>query len=312
MSETRRSFLKAGTVAAAGMAGAASSLHAAAESAQNAAAAPGSSVQVPKMKFGSAEISRLILGTNQFYGFSHYSGNLDYAMSQWYTPDKICEILRRAAQHGINTFNYVNLGRSNQDLQKFYDEGGKMNLVAQIIGDPTPTYKQFKPLAMYNQGEQVDKAFQDGEMDSVKEWCKKARDLGTLVGVGTHKPEVIAYVEEQGWDVDFYAGCVYNRTRTTEEWKQTLNGEVQEMQAETYLRGDPARMYKVMRQTKKPCFAFKVLAAGRISEKGVERAFRTAFESIKPTDGIFVGMWPYKKDEVRENAELVTKILNRS
>jgi len=196
--------------------------------------------------------------------------------------------------------------------QKFIDEGGKMNLVCQIIGDPAPTYKQFKPLAMYNQGEQVDKAFQDGEMDTVKEWCKKVRDLGSLVGVGTHKPEVIAYVEEKGWDVDFYAGCVYNRTRSTEEWKQTLNGEIQEMQGETYLKGDPARMYKVMRQTKKPCFAFKIFAASRISDRGIEPALRTAFASIKPIDGVFVGVWPYRKDEVRENAELVAKILKRS
>jgi hypothetical protein len=64
-----------------------------------------------------------------------------------------------------------------------------------------------------------------------------------------------------------------------------------------------------MRQTSKPCFAFKVLAAGRIQEGGVEQAFRTAFESIKPIDGIFVGMFPRARDEVRENAEIVHRIL---
>ena len=142
-------------------------------------------------------------------------------------------------------------------------------------------------------------------MDTVKEWCKKARDLGVLVGVGTHKPEVIAKVEEENWDVDFYAGCVYNRTRTAEEWKKVLNGEMMEMPGDIYLQSDPARMYKVMRQTKKPCFAFKILAAGRIPDRGVEQAFRTAFESIKPIDGVFVGMFPRVKDEVRENAEIV-------
>src|SRR5581483_927718 len=195
-------------------------------------------------------------------------------------------------------------------MQKFYDEGGKIHLVAQIIGDPTPTYKQFKPLAMYNQGEQVDKAFQNGEMDTVHDRCKKTRDLGCLVGVGTHQPEVIEFVEEKGWDVDFYAGCVYKRTRTSEEWKEILHGEIQEMPQETYLHSDPARMYKVMRQTKKQCFAFKVLAAARIKDKGVEPALRTAFSSIKPNDGIFLGMWPYAKDEMKEDVEIVTRILS--
>ena len=67
--------------------------------------------------------------------------------------------------------------------------------------------------------------------------------------------------------MDFYAGCVYNRTRTGEEWKQVLDGESIEMSQEIYLRSDPPRMYKVMRQTKKPCFAFKILAAGRLGEQ---------------------------------------------
>jgi hypothetical protein len=109
--------------------------------------------------------------------------------------------------------------------------------------------------------------------------------------------------------VDFYAGCVYNRTRTREEWKKILNGEIMEMDREIYVQSDPPRMYSVMRQTAKPCFAFKVLAAGRVDDGGIEQAFRTAFSSIKPNDGIFVGMFPRPKDEVRQNAEIVHRIL---
>jgi len=96
-------------------------------------------------------------------------------------------------------------------------------------------------------------------------------------------------------------------------------------------------MYKVMRQTPKPCFAFKILAAGRINRSSrpsgsparaassnqsrfpaatpqgsVEQAYRTAFESIKPIDGIFVGMFPRVTDEVRENAEHMVRTLVKS
>ena len=55
--------------------------------------------------------------------------------------------------------------------------------------------------------------------------------------------------------------------------------------------------------------AFKILAAGRLSGRAVDQAFQTAFESIKPTDGVFVGRFhgdgddadarpspPYRKD----------------
>ena len=268
---------------------------------------PASEVQVPKMKFGNAEISRLICGCNTFYGFAHFNQTLGTVMREYFTADKVCDVLHQCTRFGINAFNYYPGDRGQADLERFLAEGGKMHLVAQGIGDPSAFVKAFKPLAVYHHGEATDRAFQNGDMSEVREWCKKLRGMGTMVGVGTHKPEVIAMVEEQGWDVDFYAGCVYNRTRTTEEWKQVMGGELVEMQSECYLQSDPARMYKVMRATRKPCFAFKIMAAGRVTN--AEQAFRTAYESIKPTDGVFIGLFPRAKDEVRENAERVHRIL---
>jgi hypothetical protein len=75
------------------------------------------------------------------------------------------------------------------------------------------------------------------------------------------------------------------------------------------VQSDPPRMYKVMRQTPKPCFAFKILAAGRIAGDGIAQAFRTAFTSIKPIDGVWVGVFPTVKDQVKQNAEIVHGIL---
>jgi hypothetical protein len=268
-------------------------------------------VQVPKMKFGGVEISRLVMGSNPMYGFAHFNNNLGMAMRDWYTPDQVCEILHRANSYGINAFNFVNVERSPQDLARFEAEGGKAHLIAQVMAkdDAAAMVRDLKPLALQRRGEEIDAAFRKGDMASEREWCKKARDLGVLVGVGTHKPEVIDMVESQGWDIDFYSGCVYNRTRSPEEWRKVLNGELLEMPGDIYLQSDPARMYKAMRQTSKTCFAFKILAAGRIPDNGVEQAFRTAYASIKPHDGVYVGMFPRIKDEVRENAEIVHRIL---
>lgn len=305
MSNTRRSFLQSGAALAAGLTGASPT------AAAPQAAPPQSTVQVPKMKFGGVEISRMVLGVNPFYGFAHFNNNFGVAMKEWYTQDKVCSIMHQCNRYGINAFNYVHLDRAPQDLARFQAEGGKMHLIIQVSAgvEASMLVKTLKPLALHRQGEVVDKAYQNGEMNTVKEWCKQVRDLGVLVGVGTHKPEVIAQVEEEGWDVDFYAGCVYNRTRTNEEVKKVLNGETLEMSGEIYLQSDPPRMYRVMRQTKKPCFAFKILAAGRIPDRALDQAFRTAFESIKPTDGVYVGMFPRVKDEVKENAERVHRIL---
>ncbi|MFN7992504.1 MAG: hypothetical protein U0Q18_02835 [Bryobacteraceae bacterium] len=275
---------------------------------------PANEVSVPKMKFFGAEISRMVLGVNPFYGYSHYNANLGRSMREWYTPDRVCAVMHQCTRFGINAFNYVHLDRGPQDWARFQAEGGKMHLIVQVTArvDTAMLVKTLKPLALQRQGEVVDTAWQNGEMNTVKEWCKKARDLGVIVGVGTHIPEVIAKIEEENWDVDFYSGCVYNRRRTLDEQRQILHGEAIEMPTELYLQSDPARMYRVMRATKKPCFAFKILAAGRIADQGIEQAFRTAFESIKPNDGVYVGMFPKFKDEVRENAEIVHRILTNA
>lgn len=315
MSKSRRQFLQSGAALAAGFAAAPRMLSPQATSAQ---AAPASSaatlpatVQVPRMKFGPAEISRLVLGVNPMYGFAHYNSNFGHSMAEWYTQDRVCDVLHRASEFGINAFNYVNIGRAPQDLARFEAEGGNMHLIIQVTAhdDESALVRNLKPLALQRRGEEIDLAFRNGTMAAERDWCKRVRDLGVMVGVGTHKPEVIAMVEEQGWDIDFYSGCVYNRTRTEAEWKQTLNGEMMEMPHDIYMQSDPARMYAAMRQTQRPCFAFKILAAGRIEGAEVAAAFRTAFASIKPTDGVYIGVYPRYKDEIRENAELVYKIL---
>jgi hypothetical protein len=319
MSNTRREFLESGAALAVGvMAGLTTKTLAAeattvsqAGNSLPAAQQLASEIQVPKMKFGKAEISRLVLGVNPLYGFAHYNRNFGSAMRDWYTQDKVCEVLHRANAFGINAFNYVNMGRAPQDLARFEAEGGKMHLIVQATAadDPAALVQNLKPLALQRRGEEIDAALHNGTMASEREWCKRVRELGVMVGVGTHNPEVIDMVESQGWDIDFYAGCVYNRTRTEEELKRLLNGQVPEMPHEVYLQSDPDLMYKAIRQTPKPCFAFKILAAGRIGDEGVAQAFRTAYSSIKPNDGVYIGVFPREKDELKENAEIVHGIL---
>jgi hypothetical protein len=316
MSTSRRNFLQSGAALAAGLTAGASAAEAQTAGQANAPAPlkPASEIQVPKMKFFHTEISRMVLGVNPFYGFSHFNNNFGNAMKEWYTSDRVCAVMHQACRFGINTMNYVHLDRAPQDWARFQAEGGQMQMIIQVTknADAETLVKTLKPLALQRQGEVVDDAFQKGDMAPVREWCKKVRDMGVLVGVGTHIPEVIAKVEDENWDVDFYSGCVYNRRRTPDEWKKVLNREPMEGTSDIYMQSDPARMYKVMRQTKKPCFAFKILAAGRIPDRGIEQAFRTAFESIKAYDGIYVGMFPKFKDEVRENAEIVHRILTNA
>ena len=90
-----------------------------------------------------------------------------------------------------------------------------------------------------------------------------------------------------------------------------LNGELVEMQGECYLQSDPPRMYKVMRAHDEAVLRLQD-HGGRTRHQRGEQAFRTAYESIKPTDGVFIGLFPRVKDEVRENAERVHRLLSKA
>ena len=64
-----------------------------------------------------------------------------------------------------------------------------------------------------------------------------------------------------------------------------------------YLSSAP-RMCKVIRQVSKPCLGFKILVAGRkcTSAESVRAAFKFAYENVKPTDVVIVGMFrKYKR-----------------
>jgi hypothetical protein len=68
-------------------------------------------------------------------------------------------------------------------------------------------------------------------------------------------------------------------------------------------------MWRAMRQTEKPCLAFKILAAGRLCDRQemVEAAFEATFRNIKANDAVIVGMYPEYEDQVRLNAEYVRR-----
>ena len=130
MSDTRRDFFNSTAVAMAGLSAAGPLTAQAASPApqqggrgQGGRGGPGaqqplrpaSEVQVPKMKFGNTEISRLVCGCNQFYGFSHFNSTLDAAMREYYTQARVCDVLHQCNRFGINGFNYYPGGRGQSD-----------------------------------------------------------------------------------------------------------------------------------------------------------------------------------------------------
>jgi hypothetical protein len=127
-----------------------------------------------------------------------------------------------------------------------------------------------------------------------------------LAGVSSHNPDHVAFIEEKGWENDFFMTCFYNVTRPAEEIRSRL-GTVP--LGEPFLESDRELMSAVVRQVKRPCLVFKILAAGHLcwDDASVASAFDYAFSHIKRGDGVIVGMYPRFTDEIAKNVELTLK-----
>jgi len=259
--------------------------------------------QMPTIKFGKYTLSRLICGTNPFNGGSHLSRFVNRAMKEYYTQEQILKTLQRCRQVGINCWQ-ANIG--NYPLyQRLVEEGGRMHYIS-LGADPKRVGELAKAgaIGIAHHGERTDQAFKAGTIDTIHDYLKQVRDAGLMVGVSTHMPAVVETIEEKGWDVDFYMTCVYERHRSAADLEKLL-GQAPIPVGEVYLPQDPPRMFKMIQQTKRPCLAFKILAAGRLSDRQawVEQAFHDTFAGIKPTDGVIVGIYDRYSDQPAENAE---------
>jgi hypothetical protein len=185
---------------------------------------------------------------------------VNHAMREYYTPEQILKTLRRCEDAGITCWQ---AGDGHCDLyRRHVDGGGKMRLIAIAAGDSAGIRKLADAgcIGIAHHGETTDGLFKSGKIAEMQDYLKRVRDAGLAVGVSTHMPDVVDTVESKGWDVDYYMTCVYERHRGEEDLKKLL-GQAPIPVGEVYLPLDPPRMFKAVRQTKRPCLAFKRLEA---------------------------------------------------
>jgi len=295
MKMDRRDFLTrtaAGTVAVA------------AGHASGAEAATKSESALPTVAFGPHRITRLITGYNPIGGHSHSTPLLSTIMREHFTVERTVEFLQHCEELGINTFQFDLTEKTVQALRILYDKGSKLQFIC-LHGTrsrdiPLKEVMEFNPMAIAHHGGVTDARFREGSEGVIKDYVRKVKDLGVLAGVSAHCPDNIRKIEEAGWENDFYMTCFHYVTRQRDEMKSEFGCVTVD---EPFLEGDPDRMTEVIRQVKKPCLAFKILAAGRRcnNQDHVGEAFKYAFKNIKKSDAVIVGMFPLIQDEIQLN-----------
>ena len=269
---------------------------------------------LPTISLGPHQVSRLIIGDNPIYGYSHFNQLLSQHQQEAHTPDPVMTTLRRAKAVGINAWQNTITERSLSDLLRYREEGGTIQWLclstSQWYDEPhrVAEVARHGPIGMAPHGGGIgDRCLRENKLDLLKDILKRIRDTGVLVGLSAHDPKLISIAEDEDWDVDYYMTALYNLRGGREEFEEKFGypplGEV-------YLREHRPKMCEQILQTDKPCVVFKVLAAGRAvgSKEQIREEFTFALRHIKPTDALLIGMYQKFGDQIGENAAMVAEI----
>ncbi len=276
-----------------------------------------SEAALPMVKLGPHTVSRLIVGGNPISGNSHVSPALSREMVDYFTAANVKRLLAECERAGINTWQSRGDRHIMRLLHEYRLEGGRIQWIAQTASEYADIARNireiaaYQPIGIYHHGTQTDRFWAAGKIEQAREMLKVIRDTGRLVGLGTHIPEVVDYVESKGWDLDFYMTCVYNLSRPRAEAERLAGGN---FEGEFFYDPDRERMLERVRQTTKPCLIFKVYGASRLcgSLQQMREALRLVFRYAKPGDCVVIGMFPKYKEQVRENCRLLAEVLGQA
>ena len=260
---------------------------------------------LPTVPFGEKLVTRLIVGSNPINGLSHSTMKLSRHMRQHFTVERTTKFFLHCESQGITTFQGSYSPTIRDALRAAWEKGSKMQWIC-LASDRNKNLDELlslKPIAVFHHGGVTDIQFRRGKHQIVHDFIKRVHDKGVPAGISMHNPDNLAWIEDAGWESEFYMNCFYHVTRSSEQIKALLG---QEPLGELFLESDPQVMTARMRQVKKPCLGFKILGAGRLcwNAPSIERAFKFAYSEIKPTDALIVGMYPAFSDEVQEDADL--------
>ena len=254
-----------------------------------------------KVNIGGHEVSRLILGSNPFSGFSHQGHDRDAEMREYYTVERIIEEMHRAEDVGINTVIARGDEKVRAVLKEYWADGGTLQWFCQTcpeMGHPAEQNiddaAEIGAKAVHIHGGYMDAHVAREEYDPIFEAVERVRSYGMAVGTAGHKVETVRWAADN-LDLDYFMCSYYNPI------KRSGTGEHQHGSQEVYLPEHREAMTGVIATLPKPAIHYKVMAAGRHDPR---EAFAYVAQHLRDGDACCVGV--YSGDNVNmvaENAE---------
>ena len=258
------------------------------------------------VQFKDISVSRFIIGSNPFSGFSHQSPQTDQDMRHYFTTARIKQTLRQAESLGVNTLIARTDFHVMRMLMEYRDEGGTLQWFAQTcpeVGSHEACILRAEDhgaKACHLHGGVMDNAFAQGKLDDVQPALDLIRSRGMLAGIAAHNHRVIEWAEEH-LDLDYYLCCYYNPTNRDQNPEHVAGA------TEYYLESDRRLMTDLIPRLSKPVIHYKILAAGRNDPK---EAFAFAASKMRSNDAVCVGIYPKDNPEIlAEDARLLEESL---
>ncbi len=236
---------------------------------------------------GSVRVSRFILGSNQFSGFSHMDVKTDQAMRHYYTVARIKDTLRRAEALGVSTL----IARADHHvmrmLMEYWDEGGKIDWMAQTCPELGTTQVAADKaisggaVGCHVHGGVTDFLLAQGRLEEVQADIDHIRKAGLMAGIAGHNAGVFEFAEKH-LDVDYYMCCYYNPSDRSRKADHVHGAK------ETFAEEDRQRMIRLIGTLSRPAIHYKILAAGR---NDPQDAFRVATGAMRSSDAVCVGVY---------------------
>ena len=262
----------------------------------------------PRTDVGGLSVSRLIVGTNWFLGWSHASDAKDLLIRDVVTErTRIAEILTAFFEAGVDTvmgpFPHAPL------LDAVHDAEDRSGVRAIIVSTPTVPVGPDVPAKGFDRevvARLLDEQAEIGTRicmphqsttDSLVDRCTRTirhedtllamiRERGMIPGLATHMPETLVYADDTGLDVETYVSifnCAGFLMQIEVDWTA-----------------------QIIAQAKKPVMTIKPLAAGQLRPF---QGLTFAWNALRDIDMVTVGTMSV--GEAREVVELSLEILER-
>jgi len=258
--------------------------------------------EFPRTAVGGVSVSRLIVGTNWFLGYSHTSAAKDRFIKDYQTAQKMADVMEVFFSRGVDTVMGPASEKLFEAIKIAEDRTGRGALRVitpgfNVLPGGEPRSQPQRVLDYCRDNHAVfcfpHQSVTDCILDrlhrvirGMDEYSAMIRQRGMIPGLSTHAPEAVVIADESGADVESYIQP-YNSA-----------GFLMQLEADWVMR--------IIHNARKPVMTIKPLAAGAILPP-VGLAF--VWNTIRDQDMVTIGTTT--PDEAKECVDLSLTLLGR-